>query len=533
VFWRLSTRAGRSRKLALEGVEARPYRDEIWPNMSETVALTQGLPSHIRPGLIIAGKYRLEQEIGRGSMGTVYRAVHVTLGQRVAIKLISAEHSQSAEARHRFSVEAKAAAKLRSRHVVTVYDDGETEEGNPYIVLELLEGETLEQRLARDHDMPLAEGVRIVTHVGRALARAHAQGIVHRDLKPANIFLVKTDDDEQGFIAKVLDFGIAKLESQNGEKGTTQAGTVLGTPLFMSPEQVRGASSVDHRADLYSLGMCMFHMLTGEYAFYSPNYSEILVGICTQPLPSLRTKAPWLPEAIEQWFQRACAKEPLERFQSADEMTEALQAAAGGSTPLSKHKSFPEGRIAPETLMGYAAPALATVHNEASPAGLSRTQLLPHAAANEPQSAPVAISIGGESRASATGSEWLPPRRNFRPLLIGIGLGLLTVGTVAILFKLLSTPAPLPVTASGSASAAPPARAIALPREPTPSLAIEPPRATPTVSSVAAGTVSTSAPGRLLKPEAPAKAPSPTKVTPAAPSPASAPPKSAGSDLGF
>src|SRR6478752_2337523 len=177
--------------------------------MSETVGLSTGLPVHIQPGLIIAGKYRLEQEIGRGSMGTVFRAVHVTLGQRVAIKLISAEHSQSTEARKRFSVEAKAAAKLRSRHVVQVIDDGETPDGTPYIVLEYLEGETLEQRLETTHDLPLADAVRIVNHVGRALARAHAQGIVHRDLKPANIFLVKAEvEDDAGFIAKVLDFGI-------------------------------------------------------------------------------------------------------------------------------------------------------------------------------------------------------------------------------------------------------------------------------------------------------------------------------------
>src|SRR5882724_3827175 len=132
--------------------------------MSDTVGLTQGLPSRIQPGFVIGGKYRLEEEIGKGSMGTVYRAVHVTLGQRVAIKLISGEHLQSLEARKRFSVEAKAAAKLRSRHVVQVYDDGETPEGNPYIVLEYLDGETLEQRLEREHDLPLADAVRIVTH---------------------------------------------------------------------------------------------------------------------------------------------------------------------------------------------------------------------------------------------------------------------------------------------------------------------------------------------------------------------------------
>lgn len=394
--------------------------------MSETVAL--GRPSHVSPGLVIAGKYRLEDEIGRGSMGTVYRAVHVTLGQRVAIKLISAEHSQSVEARQRFSVEAKAAAKLRSRHVVQVIDDGETPEGNPYIVLEYLDGETLEQRLERDHDLPLLDAVRIVTHVGRALARAHAQGIVHRDLKPANIFLVRSDDDDAGWVAKVLDFGIAKLE--HGESGTTQAGTVLGTPLFMSPEQVRGASSVDHRADLYSLGMCLFHMLTGEFAYYCTNYSDILVNICTRPLPKLRGIAPWVPASVEHWFQRACAKEALERFQSADEMTEALQAAAG-STPLSKHGSTPEWRIAPETLVGYAPPALATLQLDTTPIGLARTQAAGSSSGVPAGPGLVPIAIHSDPRARTDPRRPAAERRDFRAVAIGFSLGLAALAALA------------------------------------------------------------------------------------------------------
>src|ERR1700733_248800 len=180
--------------------------------MSETLALSHGLPSSIREGEVLGGKYRLEKEIGRGAMGTVWSAVHLTLGQRVAIKLISAEHAQSPEARQRFSTEAKAAARLRSRYVVQVYDDGETPAGTPYIVLEYLDGETLEQRLERERDVPLNDAVRVTRHVARALSRAHAQGIVHRDLKPGNVFLARSDDDELGWLAKVLDFGIAKLE---------------------------------------------------------------------------------------------------------------------------------------------------------------------------------------------------------------------------------------------------------------------------------------------------------------------------------
>ena len=510
--------------------------------MSETVAQTQGLPSHIGPGLVIAGKYRLEAQIGRGSMGTVYRAVHLTLGQRVAIKLISTEHSQSAEARKRFSVEAKAAAKLRSRHVVQVYDDGETPEGNPYIVLEYLEGETLEQRLERERDISLLDAARIVSHVGRALARAHAQGIVHRDLKPANIFLVKSDDDDAGWLAKVLDFGIAKLEG-HGEKGTTQAGTVLGTPLFMSPEQVRGASSVDHRADLYSLGMCLFHMLTGDFAHYSPNYSEILVGICTQPLPLLRAKAPWVPESIEAWFQRACAKEPLERFQSADEMTEALQAAAGGPV-LSKHRSFPEGRIAPETLVGYAAPpALATLHPDPSPMSLARTQQLAAAggaavsasAATSPGfgglvggerfAGPVAISVSsGDGRSRS--ADFTLPKRSLRPLIVGAGLGLLALLSVLLTLTLLGNSGEKPEAATRSATvggqnAPRPDEQREVPSEPA--VAVSSVTAEP-----AAGPTGATSPPVKAKRAPPAKA-----SAPAAARPKPAPPRSTGSDLGF
>ena len=519
--------------------------------MSDTAILSEGIPSHIQPGLVIAGKYRLEQEIGRGSMGIVYRAVHVTLGQRVAIKLISAEHLQSSEARQRFSVEAKAAAKLRSRHVVQVYDDGETPEGNPYIVLEYLEGETLEQRMEREHDLPLVDAVRIVAHVSRALARAHAHGIVHRDLKPANIFLVKSEDDEVGWIAKVLDFGIAKLDNQ-GEKGTTQAGTVLGTPLFMSPEQIRGASSVDHRADLYSLGMCSFHMLTGEFAYYSRNYSDILVSICTLPLPFLRQIAPWVPPAVEQWFQRACAREPLERFQSADEMSEALQAAAG-STPLSKHKSFPEGRIAPETLLGYATPALVTMQLDAGPTGLARTsQAVGQPGAASPYGAtrpygaahaPIAIGIGTENRRNPAGGG-PPPERGLPPLLLGVGLGLFVVALLALGLTLWGGNEKTKSRVSGASAQLPAlAPTPATTARPTPEAAQparspEPTRLSPAVASGVAAETLTPRPsshGQASRSTQPSRktativAPGPPSKPPATPKPSNAP----SSDLGF
>src|SRR6188768_1874755 len=325
----------------------------VSPAMSESVAVTRGLPSTIAEGEILGGKYRLEREIGRGSMGTVWWAVHLTLGQRVAIKLISAEHAQSAEARARFSTEAKAAARLRSRYVVQVYDDGETTAGTPYIVLEYLDGETLEQRLERERDLPLNDAVRIMRHVARALSRAHASGIVHRDLKPANVFLTQSEDDEVGWLAKVLDFGIAKLE-EHGVPSTTKTGALLGTPLFMSPEQVRGASSVDCRSDLYSLGMVFYTMLTGGYAFNGESFADVLVAICTAPLPDLKAAAPWVPGSVADWFQRACARDVQQRFQSADELIEALDLALGVSTGAYNRLSAPEVKL--DTLRGHAPP---------------------------------------------------------------------------------------------------------------------------------------------------------------------------------
>jgi serine/threonine-protein kinase len=309
----------------------------------------------------------------------------------------------------------------------------------------------------------------------------------------------------------------------------------------MSPEQVRGASSVDHRADLYSLGMCLFHALTGDYAYYSASYSDILVGICTQPLPLLREKAPWVPEAVELWFQRACAREPLERFQSADEMTEALQAAAGASSPLSKHKSVPEGRIAPETLVGFAAPALTTLQLDPAQLGLARTQAQAQSqpAARAPQPTPIVVASG--SRDSAlTGSAWLLPAKSLRPLLIGLGLAVLALASLAATLLLMGRRAPSePLTRAETSASQRRAGAA-----PSPSPSVEPSAPTQAPSTLsqlsqprqgrgaAVSSVAAPAPARR-KPALPSG--TAKKSTPAAAPPAPAPPapRSPGSDLGF
>ncbi len=287
------------------------------------------LPAGVEPGAVIAGKYRLEGLIGMGGMGSVWRATHLGLNQLVAIKIVAPDFARSAEARRRFDVEAKASAQLKSRHVVQVTDNGELADGTPFMAMELLQGEPLGKRIHKHGPLPILDALRVTLHVGRALSRAHALGIVHRDIKPENIFLA-TSDEEPGFTAKVLDFGIAKVRATNaGEQSSTRTGSLLGTPLYMSPEQARALKTVDHRTDVYSLGLVVYTMLTGNLAFSGESDADVIVQICTMPLPTIRGSAPWVPEYVDQWLTHACAKDPQARYQDMQSMVDALCIAAG------------------------------------------------------------------------------------------------------------------------------------------------------------------------------------------------------------
>src|SRR5260221_1129920 len=187
--------------------------------------------------------------------------------------------------------------------------------------MEHLEGKPLDDRLSHG-PLPVPDAVRVLGQIGRALARAHALGMVHRDLKPENIFLTTSPDGDEE-VAKVLDFGIVKMKRSDEIGSSTRTGAVLGTPLYMSPEQARGLKSVDHRTDLYSLGMVTYTMLTGQPAFSGESFGDLLVAICTEPLPSLRRVTHWLPPSMEGWFQRACARDPADRFHSAEQLVDA------------------------------------------------------------------------------------------------------------------------------------------------------------------------------------------------------------------
>ena len=281
-------------------------------------------------GKIIAGRYRVERLLGQGGMGSVWAGRHTTLNHLVAIKFIHPRLATSREALRRFEVEAKAAARLKTRHAVAVYDHGVTVEGEPYIVMEYLDGESLEQRLQRVGRLPLPVVIEIINQAARALTAAHQQGVVHRDLKPDNVFLARDSESKGGlgFCVKLVDFGIAKiLESERGAAlAHTETGTVVGTPYYMCPEAFTGSAPVTPASDIWSLGACAFAAACGRVPFPGDAIGEVVLKVCAEPMPVPSAITPDLPKAFDLWFEHACARTVADRFPSALAAAEALSA---------------------------------------------------------------------------------------------------------------------------------------------------------------------------------------------------------------
>ncbi len=291
-------------------------------------------------GSLVAGKYRVLRLIGTGGMGTVWEGAHEALGTKVAIKFIKPAHAQAADARRRFEIEARAAAKLQSKHAVHVFDYGVNDAGLPYIVMEYLEGESLSETIIRRGALPPPEVAKIIGQAARALAKAHGAGIVHRDLKPDNIFLAANADEQDSdlpYTVKLVDFGIAKMLDENLKSdgannsmgGPTQEGAVIGTPNFMAPEQLTVGGSPTPITDLWSLGACTFAAMTARIPFEGEVLGDIVLKVCAAPLPVPSKYNPNVPPGFDAWFARACSRNPLKRFQSADELSESLANVCG------------------------------------------------------------------------------------------------------------------------------------------------------------------------------------------------------------
>ncbi len=420
-------------------------------------------------GALIGGRYRLRSRIGAGAMGEVWLAEHTGLGSSVAVKLVdTAAQEDGAEALARFDLEARAAAQLRTPHVVAIVDHG-ADGPVAFITMELLEGESLERRLEIRGKLSPLEVARVLTEAARAMDRAHALGIVHRDLKPSNVFLARVDGIE---VVKVVDFGIAKvLRAPANDHLKTKAGFVVGTPAYMSPEQVMGLG-LDTRSDLWQLAILAFECLTGKRPFDEEGLGRLFMMICQAPMPVPSAFAR-VPAGFDEWFARAASREPSQRFASAGEMAETLTRI-----------------LAPEGLGVATLPMLA----------LGRSQLMGARLGASPSSPPRA--------AWATATTMVRPRSRLAGM-VAVGLAVpFTLGAAALAYFTLARPSTGPsagamTTASAAAVSPPPSAKVAA--APSASAAA----ASPTASASGAASA---APAGSAKPRAPSGGGQPKKA---------------------
>ncbi|WP_434041553.1 MULTISPECIES: serine/threonine-protein kinase [Sorangium] len=470
--------------------------------------------SAIAPGDILLGKYRVENVLGRGAMGLVVAARHLALDDRVAIKVLLPKYVQDADILQRFLREARAAVRIRSQHVVRVADVGTLESGAPYMVMDHLEGKDLAAVLAESGPLAVPLAIELVLQVCEALAEAHAQGIVHRDVKPSNLFLTRNADGSP--CVKVLDFGISKMTHAE-DHALTRAGGVLGSPLYMSPEQLRSASDVDGRADIYSLGVVLFQLLTGRTPFVAQELAQ-LVYLVTQGEPQRpRALRPDIPEPLEQVILAALARDRDRRFPTVADLALAL-------VPFAP----PHMRAAAGRLFGALRETLPV------PA-LQGGALLAASVAGAATSTAAHPLDGGALTIAPLGTTHRKPAARRHTLPVALGIGLVVVSGGLFLWR-LSPRAPHPVEreaapadgprgAAAEPRAAPPSAAppSAAPPSAAPPAAVEPSASAVPPPSSAAASASAGVPppgARATATAAPARA----KPTGSAPPRRSAPP---------
>jgi len=314
--------------VAREGRVSRRGADErAAPEQGEGAPLKQEAVSDDdfpRAGSVLEGKYRLVDPLAAGTMGCVWRAEHLALEVHVAIKFMQPNAEADADVPRRFLREARIGSALNSRHVAQVLDFG-VERGRSYMVMELLQGESLARRLRRAGPLSPQQTADVFVPLAQALQRVHDLGVVHRDIKPDNVFIVQVGGREH---PKLLDFGVAKVQKQQFDvrvSRDTAEGERVGTPHYMSPEQARGATSVDHRTDVWALGVMAFECLLGYPPFVASGLGDLLLLICMQPLP-VPSAFGAVPVGFDAWFARACARAPEARFSSVLEAAQQLRA---------------------------------------------------------------------------------------------------------------------------------------------------------------------------------------------------------------
>ncbi|HEV3191501.1 MAG TPA: serine/threonine-protein kinase [Polyangiaceae bacterium] len=295
-----------------EADESAPHRPQSEPRVEHEIPA---------PGELVASKYRVVRVLGEGGMGIVVEATHVQLGHRVAIKFVRKEAARSAD---RFWREARASVALTSEHATRVLDVGSLETGAPYIVMEYLDGVDLEAVLGNTGPLGVPDAVWAILQVSEPIAEAHALGIVHRDLKPSNLFLTKRRDGTP--LVKLLDFGVSKMTDVHStpDPGLTGAGTLLGSPSYMSPEQARDAAGVDSRSDIWAIGACLYKLLSGVDAFDGRTPTEVLAKIVSENPRPIRQHRPEVPEGLAEVIGGCLERMPERRIQSVGELAARL-----------------------------------------------------------------------------------------------------------------------------------------------------------------------------------------------------------------
>ncbi len=408
--------------------------------------------------------YEVRSILGEGGMGAVYLAEHPFMGRKAAIKVLRRELAEDRGLVERFMNEARAANAIHHPNIIDIIDVGLLPSGIPYLMMEFLEGESLAKRIERQGRLPVADAVAVATQTASALDAAHDKGIVHRDLKPDNLYLVPDDGRPFGAKVKVLDFGIAKLRGElSGTGAKTQSGSVMGTPPYMSPEQCRGITEeIDHRTDVYALGIILYEMLVGAPPFMSAGWGEVVLMHVTKPVPSLRAKNADVPAELEAVILKALAKLSGDRWASMDELDAALRKSIGA-----RPRGFASGLKTGAGAAPSGTGASSTRTRTPTTLGSSSGEVTPGAS--------IGSGSGGDARG---GDEGAPPRAPLwrRPaLLLGGGVALAAV-IAALTVSERREPAATPNLATGAAATlAAPAPTTATVPAPLPPVAAPPP----------------------------------------------------------
>jgi eukaryotic-like serine/threonine-protein kinase len=445
---------------------------------------------HVDLGALIAEKYRVTRMIGAGGMGTVWEGRHVEVGYRVAIKVLRADQLGDPENVKRFHGEARAVAKLRTKHVAKIYDVGQLPDGRPFIVMEFLDGVDLQAELVSRGRLPFDEACRHVIAACVAVTEAHSHGIIHRDLKPANLFLAREGSET---VLKVVDFGISKVASDDGVR-LTQTQSAFGTPLYMAPESVRSAKLADERTDVWALGVILHELVTGHVPFLGESATAVAVAVTMDEPKPPSALVPELPSFVDAVVATALQKNPAKRFQSAAEMSAAIENGLRGDFALASTT-----RMAPMHLPVVGAPRAPMVAESTSQALVAPVLAAP-----------------------------TPPPGRFTPALIGVG-ALVGVVLGVVVWRTQAVPASTPPAPTAAADPLPEGTsAEAKPQvdpertgpavSPTSSASVEVPTATakaPPVESAAPRTAKATASAKPALP--PSTAPAPATATAAAP----------------